>query len=315
MIRNITAFLLLSILSVNTQAQDLCAKLAKLKQECYGFKPEKLSDSEREAKSAQLDKFWDLAKSDKQLSAPCLREMIIAENNDPYFCFDASSLLLSIDEGKESLEAVLAGVKKSDLRGLQFESYLQLSFYLGQKGLDVSLLAEKLISYPNAQIPLTAHAITLNAIDASLFLYNTISTEKAEQSLINTMTNGNETGRNNAAVVLNLISTNRGDSLINKLIAQKQLPDSVSKFILKDRESFAAKADCKATLSREAALQKINSEGNDEEDYICAASKALKSTDADAVREARFKTIRGLSDEGLGRYFRLTALLMSIRHK
>ncbi|MEO3402644.1 hypothetical protein AAFN85_02000 [Mucilaginibacter sp. CAU 1740] len=314
MIRYFTAFLL-SIVSITAYAQDVCTQLTKLKQECYGFKPETLNDAQQQAKSAQLDKFWELAKSDKKSSVPCLRAMIKAENNDPYFCFDASSLLLSLDESAESLDAILAGAKKSTLDGLQLESYLQLSFYLGKKGLDVSALAEKLISYPNAHIPLIQHAITLNAIDACLFLYNTIGDAKAEQSLINTITNGNETGRNNAAVVLNLISTNRGDSLINKLIAQKQLPDSVSKFILKDRESFTTKADCKATLSRESALQKARSQGNDDEDYICAASKALKPEDADAVREARYKTIRGLSDEGLGRYFRLTALLMNIRHK
>ncbi|QTE35915.1 hypothetical protein J3L18_22610 [Mucilaginibacter gossypii] len=306
--------ILLSVITLTIQAQTFCEKITKLKHECYGFTPKSLSLAQREAKSAQLDKFWDLAKSNKKEAALCLKNLILAENNDSYFCFDASSLLLSLDETKEYQSVVLEGVKKSNLEDLDLQPYVQLSFFLGKKGNDISALAEKLLSYPNAHVSLTQHAITLNAIDASLFLYNTMSAVKAEKSLFNIIANGNSTGKHNAVVVLNMISTPKGDSLVNRLIQNKELPDSVSNFILKDKQDFNIKTACKNVITRADALQKLNASSYDE-NFICEAANALKPEDIEAVREARFKTTPGLSDEGLSRYFTLTALLITMRNK
>jgi hypothetical protein len=277
---------LLALCTFTCQAQSFCEKLAQLKKECYGFKPTLLNEQEKEAKSGKLDQFWNLAKTDPDKALPCLKEMITNENNDPYFCFDASSLILSLDKKEQYLDVVLAGVKKTDLRDLQLENYLQVCYFLGRKGKDVTLPVEKLISEPHAHVYLTVHVIDLSAIDASLFLYNTMSTEAAERSLINTITNGNATGKHNAAVVLNLLSTIRGDSLLNQLIAKNQLADSTRKFILKDREAFIKNTKTQLTAKDEAK-----------------------------VREQRQQSITAVSDESLSRYFELTGVLLTIRNK
>lgn len=278
------AFLILSAL--NSFSQSLCEKLAKAKKEYYGFKPNSLKGEQVQAKSADLDKFWELAKADPEKSLPCLKEMILSENNDPYFCFDASTLILSIDKKEQYLDVVLQGVNKADLGQLQLEAYLRVCFFLSKKGKDITAATEKLISEKGAHVFLTAHAIDLSAIDASLFLYNTMSDEIAENSLINTIKNGNATAKHNAAVVLNILSTNKGDAFINELMNNGQLADSTKAFVLKDRETFS-KADNASTV------------GKTEE----------------RLRTERHETIQGLSDEGLQRFFRITTELITLRSR
>jgi hypothetical protein len=279
-------FCLLILSGYVSSAQSTCEKLTKMKAECYGFKPTLLTEKQQKAKSAQLDRFWELAKKDTEGALPCLRDMILAENNDPYFCFDAATLIMTLDKKEAYLDVVLQAVNKAELTELQLEPYLQVCFFLGKKGKDIVHATEKLISTPKAHVFLTVHVIDLSAIDASLFLYNTMSTQDAESSLINTITNGNATGRHNAAVILNILSTDRGDSLLNKLMAENKLPDSTSKFILNDRKAFIS--NTKAELTEQ---------------------------DEDLVRKQRQETIQGLSDEGLQRYFGQTGILFTIRNK
>jgi hypothetical protein len=231
----IALLLCVFLLSINSKAQSICDSLNNMKRKYYGFKPLGFSDKQMQAKSAQLDKFWGFAMKHKDEAAPCLSAMITAETNDPYFCFDASSLLLKMDEDKYQ-DVILEGLKKCDLKDLQLEPYLDICYFLGRKGKDITGLTEKLISFPDAQVPLTAHAIVLSGAEASLFLYNTMETEKAEQSLINSINSGNPTARQNAAVVLTILSTDKGDSVINQMIAKKQLADSTEKFIQKNSD-------------------------------------------------------------------------------
>ncbi|MEO7213742.1 hypothetical protein [Mucilaginibacter sp.] len=285
MARFLFAFLLLCSTSI-CSAQTFCEKLAKLKTEYYGFNPSSLNSKQTDAKSAQLDKFWNLAKTNPEAALPCLKDMVTAENRDPYFCFDAASLILTLDKKEQYLDVVLEAVKKADLADLQGEPYLRVAFFLGKKGKDISALAEKLISTPKAHVYLVQHAIDLSAIDASIFLYNLMSIKAAENNLFNIIGNGNATGKHNATVVLNILSTNRGDSLLNKLLAENKLADSTKAFVLKDRKAFAEN------------------------------SKEQPSTrDESTVREERTKTITALSDESIERYFTLTSELITIRYR
>jgi hypothetical protein len=278
--------ILIILSSLNCQAQSFCEKLAKLKQQFYGFSPTKLTTEQQKSKSADLDKFWNLAKTDPEAALPCLKEMIMNENNDPYFCFDASTLILELDKKERYLDVVLAGVNKSDLKGLQLETYLQVCFFLANKGKDIGAAAEKLISMPGAHVYLTIHVIDLSAIDASIFLYNTLPLEKAEDALISVINNGNSTGKHNAAVVLNILSTKKGDDFLNGLIAENKLADSTRQFILKDRKEFIDHKKYKEPARDEAS-----------------------------IRTDRQQSIHGVSDESIERYFSFTGELMTARDK
>ncbi|MGN6181965.1 MAG: hypothetical protein ACTHNW_22480 [Mucilaginibacter sp.] len=323
--RPFTALILLFAVTP-CSAQTICNKLHDMKQTYYGFSPHTLSTKQIDAKSAELDKFWNLAKTDKPVAAACLKDMILAEHNDPYFCFDAASLLLSIDEKGQYFDAVSEGMKKCDLNDLQLETYLKMAFYLGTKGQDISKLSEKLISEPNAKVFLTEHVITLNAADASLFLYNKMGTQNAETNLIHTLQNGNTTGRNNAALVLSLLSTAKGDSVLNVAITKKQLPDSIINNIKKEHELIKDQlTKCDGSMSREEVLSGLKaypgepnqrySEIAGDQSLVCSAFKSLKASDADVIRAARDRSTPGLSDEALYDYIVLSEILIYVRGK
>lgn len=311
--------------TLSCSAQTVCEQMHQLKEKYYGFTPRHFTEKELDAKSADLDKFWNYAKANKTEAILCLKDMILAEKNDTYFSFDASSLLLQLDDKEQYLDVVAEGIKKANLNELQLESYLRICLFLGKKGKDIRGLTEKLIREPNAHVYLVEHVITLSAAEASLFLYNTMSTSTAEESLINIIEHGNSTGKANAAIVLEILSTPKGDSVINDLVKNKSLPDSVAQAISGIKKEFSNKNKCDTTISRDELLRRFKSypgepgEGDHEvagnANFICSACKNLKPEDADIVRAARQKSIIGLSDESLYEYFTLTKILMAVRSK
>lgn len=322
MLKYITATLFL-LISICSYSQTTCDSLTLLKKRIYGFKPSEFSDSLKNIKSAELDTFWQVARTNPKEAAPCLQNLIENETKDSYFCFDASSLLLRLDTTDKYLQTVIEGINKCDLEDLQLTPYLQICFYLGHKGQEIGELAIKLISIPKAKVFLANHFITLNAIDASIFLFNTMSTESAEKILISAILNGNPTAKHNAAILLNYLATDNGDSLLNLMTAEKQLPDLTIEQIKKSRNNLVIKP--KGTTSRSKILEALNDvpynfekefygfAGN--EKLIGSACKRLTKQDVDKIRAARQKSTPGLSDEALHEYFALTSVLMTVRDK
>lgn len=325
--RRFFAAIILSFITLCASAQSICDKLHDLKKKYYGFSPTGMTSEQISAKSTDLDKFWDLAKTDKPAAAECIRDMIMTENNDPYFCFDAATLLLSIDDKGLYIDAVAEGVRKCRLKDLQLETYLKVVHYLGKKGIDIRQFTERLISEPGATVFLTQHVITLSAADASLFLYNEMGTQKAEESLLGVLKNGNPTGRVNAAIVLSELSTPKGDSALKVLMTNKQLPDSITIAIQKEWEGVKTEFEkCnKGNLAREEVINRLKAypgeigsadeEVAGNEELICSAIKSLTSVDAEVVRAARDRSTPGLSDEALYDYMALTAVLIYVRGK
>lgn len=284
---------------------------------------QKLTDTLKSLKNNDLDLFWKTARNNPKEAAPCLKTLIENESVDSFFCFDTSSLLVRLDSTNTYLPTIIKGLKKCELKDLQLSSYLEICFYLSYKKQDITELATKLISVPDAKIFLSKHFITLSAIDASIFLFNDIPTETAEKTLTSAILYGNATAKHNAAVLLNLMATDTGDIFLNSLIEKKELEDSTIQFIMKDRKKFILKP--KGSESRSKILELLNDApynfekeffgfaGNDK--LIGSACKQLTKQDIEKIRIARQKSTPGLSDEALHEYFALTAILMTVRDK
>lgn len=316
----IIIFLLISSISIS---QTTCDSLILLKKKVYGFKPSELTDTLKSLKNIDLNLFWRTAKNNPKEASPCLKTLIENETADSYFCFDASSLLIRLDSTDTYLPTIIKGLKKCELNDLQLSPYLEICFYLNYKKQDVTELATKLISVPDAKVFLSNHFITLSAIDASIFLFNNIPIENAENCLVSAIENGNPTAKHNAAVLLNLMATDTGDKFLDSLIEKKQLDESTIQFIMKDRKTFIIKA--KGSESRSKIFESLNDvpyniekkffgfSGN--EKLIGSACKQLSKQDIDKIRNARQKSTPRLSDEALHEYFALTTILMTVRDK
>lgn len=313
-------FVLITSISIS---QTTCDSLLLLKKKIYGFKPSELTDTLKSLKNKELDLFWTTAKNNPKEASPCLKALIENEVADSYFCFDASSLLIRLDSTDTYLPTIIKGLKKCELSDLQLSTYLEICFYLNYKKQDVTELATKLISVPDAKVFLSNHFITLNAIDASLFLFNNMPIDTAEKCLISAIENGNLTAKHNAAVLLNLMATDHGDQFLNSLIEKKELDASTIQFIMKDRKTFIIEPMGSESRSKILELLKdapYNFEkeffGFSGNDYLIgSACKQLTKKDIEKIRSARQKTTPGLSDEALHEYFALTTILMTVRDK
>lgn len=313
-------FLLISSISIS---QTTCDSLILLKKKVYGFKPSELTDTLKSLKNKDLDIFWKTSRNNPKEASKCLTTLIENETKDSYFCFDASSLLVRLDSTNTYLPTVINGLKKCNLEDLQLSPYLEICFYLNYKKQDVTELATKLISVPDAKVFLSNHFITLSAIDASIFLFNNMPTEVAEKCLLSAIETGNPTAKHNAAVLLNLLASDSGDKYLNSLIEKKQLDEATINFIMKDRKTFIIKP--KGSESRSKIIESLNDvpynfekeffgfSGNEE--LVGSACKQLNKQDIDKIRSARQKTTPGLSDEALHEYFALTTILMTVREK
>jgi hypothetical protein len=320
--KKILVFIILLSSSISF-SQTTCDSLLLLKKKVYGFRPSELTDTLKSLKNKDLDLFWKTAHNNPTAAKPCLETLIENETIDSYFCFDASSLLVRLDSTNTYLPTIINGLKKCNLEDLQLSTYLEICFYLTNKKQDITELATKLISVPDAKVFLSNHFITLNAIDASIFLFNNMPPETAEKTLLSAILNGNSTAKHNAAILLNIIATDTGDKFLNSLIKRKQLEDSTIQFIMKDRKNFTIKSN--GSESRSKILELLNDApynfekeffgfaGNDK--LMGSACKQLTKQDTEKIRIARQKTTPALSDEALHEYFALTAILMTVRDK
>lgn len=314
--------LIVFLLPFGSAAQGpVCDTLQALKKEVYGFVVPALKASEREARMARLDSFWNVARRAPEAAAQCIATMIHAETNDGYFCYDAAGLLQGLDTGTRYREAVLEGLSKADLRGLNLEPFLQLTLYLANRGGDIRAPLRRFLELPGNTVFLRDHFATLSGIDASVFLLNTMPEGEQEIFLSDLVRNGTGPARHCSAVLLNLLATPGGDSVLQA--AWPQLADSTRRFIQKDRKDFQLPA--RGTASRATVLQALaDVPYNLEKEFfgfagnsnlIGSACLRLQPADLEQVRAARRRSTPGLSDEGLHEYFALTGILMTVRAK
>src|ERR1044072_3066265 len=93
----VTLFAIASQAIVYAQGRDTCAGFNQQVRSTYNFKPSRLTDSERDPKSAAMDRFWETVKARPNESLPCLRAALQDSSTDKWFRFDGSNLLVAID--------------------------------------------------------------------------------------------------------------------------------------------------------------------------------------------------------------------------
>lgn len=308
----------------NVFSLNICDSLQSLKELTYGFKPSSINDSIKEQKSKEMDIFWETAKSHPADAAKCIKIMIENEKHDSFFCFDASSLLLRLDTTDKYLPTVIQGINKCELEDLQLYPYLQICIYLGKKNQDISDLVSKFLDLTEGKIFLSNHFLELGIVDASIFMLNIIPIEKAETILINKINSNNYNIKHNGIYLLNLLSSNNGDKIINDLIKNKNLNDSTIQLLNQINKKLVL--DYKeGTLNYEKVIELLDDapfnfekqfygfSGNT--DLINSACSKLTSKDLEKLFEARKKSTFNLSDEALYEYYALTSIIMTVKKK
>jgi hypothetical protein len=304
--------------SASAAIDSACVELQKDKSTIYGFHPSQISQKEREAKSAQMDRFWESVKSQRPLGIDCLKQLIAAEQQDGFFAFDAASLLLSLDTSTTSLEVASSGIAKADLKDLDSSSYIRTTLFLLHKGIDITPLVEHYMTASEVKGFVPQHAMTLDRETGAVFMYGSMPSSSADQSLIR-MLNSKESATRNAAVALLSLSLTEDSFNAIKAVDRTALPEFIRKSVEWSQKYQRIEDAGPSKKSRTEVLQTLNripKFGGDfwgvagDKEFAQNAIERLQEEDLPVLREARRKSLYGLSDEALHEYLALSRILL-----
>jgi len=173
------------LIPVSLQGQtDQCSSLQRLIKETYNFKPARVSEAERSAKSNAMDRIWSVVKKDRVTLLPCLRTALEEPNADPFFRFDGSNLLLSLDPSRESKSILVRSYTRVDLADVDLRVWLSRLALLGAEGFDISDAADKWLRFPRAYYFLPEHGGYKVGVDiGAIFLYGSMDEAQATPAL------------------------------------------------------------------------------------------------------------------------------------
>jgi hypothetical protein len=185
------------VFSTATPGQEnQCTRLQQMLSETYNFRPAKLNEAEQAAKSSAMDHVWEAVKSDPTSLLPCLRAALAAPKADPFFLFDGSNLLLSLDPSENSKVTVIRSYALVDLADVDLRVWVGRLALLGAEGFDISGAAERWLRFPNAFYYLPQHgAYKVTAENGAMFLFGSMDEAQATPVLQKIVADKNHPGR------------------------------------------------------------------------------------------------------------------------
>jgi len=314
----VVALVLFACTPLHASDKPMCSDLEAAKSKTYGFLPSQLSRDEKQAKSQQLDEFWQMVKFKGQTGVDCLRHMVVTEQNDGYFAFDGASLLYSLDTSSVSLDAVSIGLSRANLKELNASGFIKLSLALSQRGIDISSQAEKYIVAPSVDGFVAAHAMKLDRETGAFFLYGSMPPSIADTCLLRMLDSKESYARSTAALLLSFNMTADSFKTLkasNTAAFPEQVRLSISHTMKYSRVVVSAKT------SHAEILEKIRRIPNYDSTFFGIAGDkifeqsaiaVLKEDDLETLRAARRKSLVSVSDEALGEYFALSKILLGV---
>jgi hypothetical protein len=185
------------------QSSTSCSAFQQLVKETYTFKPAKLTDSERETKSAAMDRVWSLAKKDREKLLPCLRTAVHDAKADKFFLFDGSNLLVELDPSPESKAVQVRNYAAVDLEDVNLRVWVVVLANRALEDFDTSKAAARWLAHREAVYYLPEHgAYGVGPLEGGLFLYGSMPESLATPALTSIASQINHPGRSVAIRLL-----------------------------------------------------------------------------------------------------------------
>jgi hypothetical protein len=306
------------------QAKISCANFQELIKTTYNFKPSQLSDSERDAKSAAMDRIWNSVKANPKELLPCLGAALEDPKANSFFSFDGSNLLVELDPSPQSKTIQVHSYTSADLDDVDLRTWVTTLAQRGAEGFDVSEAGSRWLAYPKASYYLPEHgAYQVTTSDGALFIYGSMDESQATPAILKIISQANHPGRENALWIL------MSQATPESLRALKQIdPKGFSK---KAQESLSAllsspqllKPRAKPKSSREDFIQAfqgmvagdwskfealVEKVPDGEKDVVAV----LKPEDLPLVRKVRRRIIANANPHAIEYYNSFTSILMAL---
>jgi hypothetical protein len=283
MMRAIGALLLAGVaFGADGDAADAKARFDAEKQSVYDYLPADVTQDVRDAKVAEMDRFWNFVKADVETYRPLLRDALVDPEQNRYFLFDGAALLDAVAEGAEDRQLAADVVARTRLKDIGKPGYLRFVHHLGVVGADISAAALVMLEDPKFQVYLPAHALKLTQANCVLLCALTMEEDAWVPAFLARLETEKGEGDDPDAIL-------RGHAKIALRRARPSLPKSEPKTTREDFEEILALcvADGRVPYKR------------DQQQAVTDAPHHVRAEDVPALLQARRKIARRLSDEGL----------------
>lgn len=311
-------------------AQVSCDSLQAMQQKVYGFLPLSLSDSQREAKQAELQQFWLDAKTLGPATVPCLQAMLGRDKQDPFFLFDGASLLFSLDKSPPTLSAVSAALSRSDLRQIRIADYINFLIRLSRRDVDIGPLAAKYMKSPSPPVSVNEGRKQQDRVSGALLLYGSMEPDVADKYLQPMTQDNNSDSRPAAVFALALTMTEASFRAFHAGIRLDGLSPDDQQVVRGILQFERAPVAGHTPLSREQVLARFAAiiRGDfdhfdpDNPPYVSgddafeiSAGAQLLPADLPVLAEARRRSIRNVSDDSVDEYLALTHVYLELLNR
>ena len=327
-IRTSIFFLLLTIAFpslVYAQAANPCAEFDETIKGTYNFRPALLAnESERVKKSAAMDKVWTAVKSKPDPLLPCLRQALQAAGADPWFLFDGSELLVSIDPSEASKKLQIKNYAATNLEDIDLRVWVGTLARLGAEGFDVSGPGERWLAYPKATYYLPEHgALRVDKFLGGIFIFGSMDEAQATPALLQIAGSTDHPGREQAISLLLMQATPEAIDGLKK-VNQAKLSSSAQSALRKHlTQPILFESRAKPRTSREQFLKAFNNAiGGDWNYFLQLVSEVpdgekdvvatLKAEDVPLVRKVRRLMIARANQHAAEYYVSFTQILMTM---
>ena len=151
----------------------------------YNFDERKLTHKQKLAQEKPLTRFWDNVKRNRTRDLPLLRAAISNPNANPFFRYDGSNLLVTLDPSLENKRLMIGIYEVTDLDTVNPRRWMATMLELGYEGLDTSRAAARWGTDPKAHYVLPEHGDWPVDQDlGSVFLFGSMREEFALPALI-----------------------------------------------------------------------------------------------------------------------------------
>jgi hypothetical protein len=194
----------LSCSSQSRAAQKPCEEFDRAVKATYDFKPSRLKgEAERNAKAAEMDRFWQKVEADKARLLPCLRAAVRDPRADAWFRFDGSNLLVSLDPSRESKAEQVRQYAAADLSDVNLQVWVSTLARRGAEGFDVSEAGARWLALPQPEYYLPQHgAARVDKLLGAFFIYGSMDEAQATPALLKIASDANHPGREHALALL-----------------------------------------------------------------------------------------------------------------
>jgi hypothetical protein len=160
--------LLFPIAAISAE-ETIAVQFGKMIDEIYNSQPSTWAKEVRQAKIKEMDKFWDLVKSNPNQYLDLLRKELLDPGNNPLFFIDGAMLLLEISSEKPDMLLAVDAMSRTNLGDLDHTTYLHQVHDLACKNIDVFPAVENMLNTPAFKVYLAMHALRLGQDYSVLF--------------------------------------------------------------------------------------------------------------------------------------------------